>query len=64
MPDEWKANAIRNNDGTFDVFFDWQGRDRRVCLDIMARNEQSAIRAVKSDRDGCLNRSKFVAALT
>jgi len=64
--DEWNAVAQRNDDGTWDVFFDWhagKGPERRVCHNITAPSAKVAIKAVKTDHNNCLSSSKFVEAL-
>ena len=59
--DPWNFADADNGDGTFDVFFDWLGRERRMTV-VEAANAEEAYQAVKSDTGGCLDRSRLVEA--
>ena len=63
---EWNFNVIpvENEQDAFDVFFDWQGRERRVCPGIIAHSEAAAITTLLANVKAHLNDSRFVERLS
>ena len=60
LDDAWNFADADNCDGTFDVYFDWLARERRMAV-VEAATAEEAYEAVMLDKDGCINDSRLVA---